>query len=208
MTDELSRPLHRQALRGSPTVSGEAWELFHDRILASLRPNFKVLDDAAISTAVTDVILDYAKRPQQYDPERLSLRGYLRMAVQGDLLNLLEKQTRERNHLKIIALDDVADEPEARNIWQEAEDREARLAVYLPTDTSVEAFMRKLPEIIPDAREREVIVLMAEGERDSACFAVVLGCEQLDVAAQRKLVKQVKDRIRLRLKRYWQRPHE
>lgn len=137
-------------------------------------------------------------------PERLPLDRYLRMAAHGDLLNLVTKRKRQPT---LVSFDPVAHDRPVRNTMQEAEERDAQRAAFLPADQTWEAFMLKLVDLFPDPNDREVIELMAEGERESTRYAQVLGCDHLDVDAQQRRVKQAKDRIRLRLKRYGIRLH-
>lgn len=196
--DDESGRLHARALAGSPSLSGELWERWHGHLLAELRPKFRGLEATEVSDAVTDVILAYVEHPTQYQPDKLPLERYLRMAAHGDLLNLAEKKGRRPT---IIAFDPVAHDRPVRNSMQEAEQREAQRDANLPAGVQWETVMRALRDLIPDPVEREVIELMAEGERDSARFAALLGCATLAPAEQRKRVKQTKDRLRLRLKR-------
>ena len=92
MQDDEGRRFHARALAGGLTLSGELWVHYHDVLWRQLMAKFRALDEADISDAVTDVILGYAKRPQQYDPDKAPLGSYLRMAAGRDLLNLLEKR--------------------------------------------------------------------------------------------------------------------
>jgi hypothetical protein len=203
--EDESRALHARALAGSASLSAEIWERWHDALLAELAARFRGLEPAEVSDTITDVILSYVERPAQYQPDKLPLDRYLRMAAQGDLLNLLDKRRRQPN---IIPFEPVAHDRPTRNGMQEAEEREAQRDAVLPAGMAWEAFMRTLRDLFPDPNDREVIELMAEGERDSARFAQVLGCAALAVPEQRRQVKQVKDRIRLRLKRHGIRLHE
>jgi hypothetical protein len=47
--------------------------------------------------AAADAVLNYAERPERFDPARLNLEGYLAMSAQGDLLNALAKHGRRRD---------------------------------------------------------------------------------------------------------------
>ena len=199
-----SRALHARALAGSRSLSGELWERWHHTLLRELCPKFPGLEAEEVSDVITDAMLSYAERPAQYQPDRLPLDRYLRMAAYGDLLNLVRSKKRPP---KLVPLDPVAHDRPARNSEQEAEERDDRRAAVLPADKPWEAFMLTLVELFPDAQDREVIELMAEGERESMRYEQVLGCGHLAVAEQRRQVKQAKDRIRLRLKRYGIRLH-
>lgn len=194
-----SRRLHARALAGDRTVSGEVWERWYTGLVRQLRVKFPVLDDTAIHDAVSDVIFDYIERPARYDPAKAPLDRYLLMAARGDLLNLLQKRKRQPT---VIPLDPVAHDRPARNTVQEDEERENWLRAYLHVALSWEEFMRRLGEVLPDPLDREVLDLMAEGERATTRFAMLIGCADLDEAEQRKHVKQTKDRIRARLRRH------
>lgn len=67
--------------------------------------------------------------------------------------------------------------------------------------------MLTLVELFLDAHDRELIELMAEGEHESERYARVLGVDHLDIAERRRRVKQAKDRVRRRLKRFGIRFH-
>jgi hypothetical protein len=75
----------------------------------------------------------------------------------------------------------------------------------IDTDEFGPVLKRAISELLPDERDREVLNLMMERERNTAAFARILQIEHLPVADQRRRVKQTKDRIRLRVKRYLER---
>lgn len=124
--------------------------------------------------------------------------------MQGDLRNLIAHRERQP---KLVPFDPVVHDRPARNTMQEADERDAQRAAFLPADLAWEAFVLKLVDLFPDPRDRAVIELMAEGERAATRYAHVLGCDHLGLDAQRRQVNKVKDRIRLRLKRYGIRLH-
>lgn len=166
------------------------WERLHEPLFRRLRPNFWGLDETDIRDVVLDVILAYAEHSERYDPSKSRLDSYLAMAAQGDLLNLVEKLKRRP---KAVPIDDVAEPELERNSRHEEETRRIREALA--------ALMPRICEILPEPTYREVLELMADGVRDSRRFAEVLRCTDLEVAEQRRRVKQAKDLIRLRLKR-------
>lgn len=196
MDQDESYRYHERALARDPLVSSELWERLHAPLFRRLRPTFGGLDTTDVEDAITDVILEFCEHPERYNPDKRTLDGYLAMAARGDLLNLLEKRKRLP---KIVPLPSVEHDDANRNREQEVED--AYVDDYLPDAISEEALLKKLRDILPDPTDREVYEMMADGVRETTRYARVLGCEELDPAAQRKLVKQVKDRIRIRLKR-------
>ena len=78
----------------------------------------------------------------------------------------------------------------------------------LPEGMDAQAVVSHLYTAIPDPRDRQVHLLMYNGERRTSVFAAVLGLEHLPIEVQRQRVKQVKDRLRLRIKRYGGKIHE
>jgi len=56
-------------------------------------------------------------------------------------------------------------------------------------------------EIVPEAEFQQVLALMIDGVRETSAYAQILGITDLPEAAQRKQVKQVKDRLKKRLQR-------
>lgn len=202
--DDDSRALHARILAGDRALSAVLFERWHAGLLRELHQKFPTLDLAEVSDAITDVIFSYVERPAQYQPERLPLDRYLRMAAQGDLLNLITKRERQP---QLVPFDPVVHDRPARNSMQEAEERDAQRAAFLPADLPWEAFVLKLADLFPDPNDRAVIELMAEGEREATRYAQVLGCDHLALETQRRQVNKVKDRIRVRLKRYGIRLH-
>jgi len=193
---EASVRFHERALAGDRTVSSELWLHIHQEFFGRLRARFRTLDDTDIADAITDVVLGYTERPTAFHPDKLPLDRYLAMAIRGDLLNLIEKRQRQP---KFISLTRVVDDGVGRNSEQEVETTYGD--DYLPDGVSREMLMKKLRDILPSPTDQEVYEMMSDGVRETTRYAQVLGCETLDSAAQRKLVKQAKDRIRVRLKR-------
>lgn len=107
----------------------------------------------------------------------------------------------------MLGIAPVAQDKPERKSMQEAAPSAARRSAVPPAGMAWEAFVLKLVDLFPDPTDRQVIELMAEGERAMARYAQALGCVHLDAEAQRRRVEQAKERIRLRLKRYGIRLH-
>jgi RNA polymerase sigma-70 factor, ECF subfamily len=145
-------------------------------------------DPDRVADVVEDLLLGFVQRPQQYDPGRLSLRAYLKMAAGRDLLNARAKECRRR--AREIPLESVA-EPAANGKEEDEDDVRDWLA-----DSRVAAVIAGF-----DTAERAVWELMLTGERAGAACAGVLGIVGRPVAEQEREVKRVKDRIKARLRR-------
>mgnify|MGYP005858100205 CR=1 FL=1 len=183
--------LHRRLMAGDPTAPADLFAAYYEDVVAWLRRQGLSLprgvDPDVYYEAAFRALTSYAQRPSAYDPARRGLRGYLRMAARGDLLNLLE---RERRRARLLAPLDVADAAAARNRERGG-----------PEEASeAEALVARVREERPEA-ERRVLDLMAQGERRIAPYVEALGLAHLPGDEQRRRVKQAKDRLKKRLRR-------
>jgi DNA-directed RNA polymerase specialized sigma24 family protein len=141
-----------------------------------------------VADVVGDLVLAFARKPEQYDPGRSSVRAYLRMAADGDLRNAQAKERRRTAHE--IPLESVA-EPAADGKEGDEDDVRAWLA-----DTRVAAVIAAFTPV-----ERAVWELMLAGDRSTAACAAVLGITDRPTTEQEREVKRAKGRIKVRLKR-------
>jgi hypothetical protein len=158
-----------------------------------------------IPDAVEDALVNYFKRPEQYQPAKRGLWGYLVMAATGDLLNAIEKERRTLRREKPVA--DV----------EYGLDRRNRVVVSAGSKLDAEgpeyrAFFKELRTAadreFTDPREREVAELMIGGISNVEAFAAVMGIGQLPLEQQRVQVKRCKDRVSKRLQRLGERLRE
>lgn len=189
--------LHERLLGGDPTVTAEIAERFMRPLVKKLSARYRRLDDPhLVSTAVEDALLSYFDRPEQYDPRRLNLFSYLRMSADGDLRNMLKRRQKEVSRL--ISLEPV-----------ELGDPESEYTVEVADDFDLESLIikraslvwKRLAEILPDAIDQEIVLLIMDGVRATDSFADVLGITDLSPAEQAAEVKRHKDRIKKRLQR-------
>jgi hypothetical protein len=149
-----------------------------------------------LESIATDLLLDVGTRPEQYDPDRLSLFAYLRMAARGDVSNALEKEQRRTAHY--VSWENVEIGTHARNsTWTSAAD---------PADEVIEALDREkvlaMREQFND-RDWECVLLLLDGERRTEPFAVALGLQDRPKGQQALEVKRAKDRLKKKLQRRW-----
>jgi hypothetical protein len=147
-------------------------------------------DEHACLTAAEDAVLALLRDPTIYDPAQRGLIGFLRMAAERDLENVLQKEL--RHHRKRENRDCVELAPDPRNSEEEG------LADDLPSfdDSDIAVEIDGFT-----ATERAVFELMRTGERATAAYVPLLGIEHLPEAEQAREVKRVKDRIIKRLQR-------
>jgi hypothetical protein len=147
-------------------------------------------DEHACLTAAEDAALALVRNPALYDPAKRTLKGFLCMAAERDLLNELQKEARHhrnRNHPDCVEL-----APDGRN--------------PLPGGTEDDLPSFDDPRLAAEiARftpaERAVFELMRAGERSTTAYVSVLGIGHLTKDEQEREVKRAKDRITKRLQR-------
>jgi len=196
---DIQLALHRRIRHGDPTAFAELCELALPHLVSFLTTHYPHADNHSCETVAIDLLLNYHGRPEQYDQERLSLFAYLRMAAKYDMLNLIEK--RRRHQQKLLPLEeyqDVAVAEADRNSYQKAETLEAWIGNYTDLKAS-EVIQEALRQF--EGQEREILLLMLEGKRETAVYSEVLGISTLSVEDQQREVKRTKDRIQKRLKR-------
>src|SRR5579875_533763 len=86
----------RLVARDDPRASDELASWLYLDLIQELqaREHISTPDDM-IAEAVGDAILDYCENPEQFEPERGSLRGYLLMKARSDLHNMLARLQRQ-----------------------------------------------------------------------------------------------------------------
>ncbi|HYG82141.1 MAG TPA: hypothetical protein VD861_17205, partial [Pyrinomonadaceae bacterium] len=105
------------------------------------------------------------------------------------LLNSLRREKGEEN--KVVELDDV------RAVYNAGDDAETAL-ISREFQAGV---IGRLRRVFTNPMDLRVLALMIEGERETEAFAETLGVTERPPEEQRKLVKQVKDRINKTLDR-------
>jgi hypothetical protein len=190
--------LYQRLLAGVATAPSQLAVAYVDRLAAWLAAkNPHAPEDLRIEAA-GEAVWSLIHNPASYDPTRLGLFAYLRMAAQGDLRNLL---TRERkHHAGRVAWKMVEDSPDAGKYLGRDDDpslplrlAEAAAAPEAPALVAVYAAASPV--------ERRVLDLMAAGERSTAVFAEAMALSDRPKDEQQREVKKMKDCLKQRLKR-------
>jgi RNA polymerase sigma-70 factor (ECF subfamily) len=185
--------MHARLLADDVTAPAELAETMLDPLIAKLAKKYPGLHASELLVdAVTDALMNYIKNPAQFDPSKLSLPGFLKMAADRDLRNALAKLGRLRG--REIFLEDVELVQEAGNNEVEADHRESRVLG--------QKIKNGLSKIFTDPKDLKLMELIFSGERETAVFAEILGIGNLPTETQRREVKRHKDRIKKRLERY------
>lgn len=198
---EEDRELQARLLNGDTTASNDLVSTYLDDVADWLATRYSGEHPNDCSTAAEDAILDFIRRPTTYDPERQTLKTYLRMSADGDMRNLLRS---ERRHGKRRVNLDLIDP----TVKSRLRDEEADPAHLLERRAEDEEKSARLRSLIPDwlaagltAEEVHVLGLMRMKERRTTVYAAALGILHLPFEEQQRKVKQVKDRLNKRKER-------
>jgi hypothetical protein len=190
---------HERILRQDATAFAELCETALPHLVAFLQQKFPGADPHLHENTAIDCLLAYHANPTQYDPARLPLFAYLRMATRYDMLTAV-KQT-HRQQQRTISLDDPAIESQLAQMLEPDDEQllDEWLAEY--TNESVAAILAGVDELLEE-QEKQILFLMLEGERRTERYATLMGLADADVPTQQHEVKKVKDRINKKLRRF------
>ncbi|MEA2642201.1 MAG: hypothetical protein QOF51_3595 [Chloroflexota bacterium] len=194
-TDDAGRKLHARLLAGDPTAPSELAERYLDRLTSWLCAHFHRMDPHDLEEIAITLILDLAKRPQQYDPARLGLESYLHMAASRDAANA--RQGGARRAAYETPLDPVELSERARNSLVSEDADPAELVVQREATMMTTMW---LDEHFPGP-DRALVQLLVAGERHTVPYAKILGIEHLSELDQRRMVNRAKDRLKKQLRR-------
>jgi hypothetical protein len=193
VTGDWFSQIHERLLAGDATAPAELIEMVLEGLserLSKKHPKFRGTE--MLADALTDALMDYVKRPAQFDPLKGSLPGFLLMAADRDLLNAFAKAKRRMQ--REIYLEDVELAADGGNLVIQGED----VGILLDS----EDMWQEIKKLFSGPKDSETLRLMLEGERSTEAFVKVLGLDGLTLPEQRRQVKQHKDRIAKRIERY------
>lgn len=190
---------HQRILRRDITAFAQLCEVALPHLISFLETRFVQVEAHLHQSVATDCLLSYHVKPTQYNPDKLSLFAFLRMAAKNDMLNALDKEGRVEQRLLDIddhgiqnqlAPEDTPSKELAQKNW---------LQQY--TDQTPSEVLQALAAEL-SASDQQVLLLMYEGIRPTARYAEVLGITRLTEGEQRQEVKRVKDRLNKKIQRF------
>jgi len=189
--------LHQLLLAGDATAPAMLAEAVLDELTRRVESHSRrTRDPQLVADAVVDAVMDFVKAPERFDPSQMGILSFLEMAARRNLSNALVSLRRQ--NMRILQAGAVALEESARNEKErrplDALSRRERTRRMLD---AIDAEQSK--SFSPE--EVAVLRLIADGERATDRYAEVLGLSDKPVVEQRRIVKQVKDRLMKRLKR-------
>ena len=188
--DELLN-IHNRLLDEDPLATYDMFDAAVPLIERHLKFRFPSLapgiDRDIYTLAAYQALTDYFKSPNNYDPQKRGLKGYLEMIAYRDMQNLLQKEYRR---IKRTASLDVALHLSDGNNLSESviDDIEAK-----------RVFDEWTRDLTPP--DRNLLSLMVDGERSTEAAAQALDITHLPTAERAREVKKAKDRLKKRLQR-------
>lgn len=180
--------MHHRLLAGDELATAEIAEIFLPALTRQLTAMFpNVTDPHTIATAVEDALISYFQRPRQFDSSRLGLFSYLRMAARGDLLNSIRSS-------KVVELT----LPDSEHVLETLRDPADIEEVMVKGESPL---LREVNELLKNRLDRALFALMADGVRETAEYAELLGITGRPVDEQAAIVKRNKDRLKRSLQR-------
>jgi DNA-directed RNA polymerase specialized sigma24 family protein len=98
LSADVARRLYQRLLERDPVAPADFAVAFLKPLIAWIRSTNPGIDPMACEEAAGEAIVRFLNDPTKYDPQRLQLEAFLRMAAQRDLLNLLRKERRHQQH--------------------------------------------------------------------------------------------------------------
>lgn len=192
--EDLSQHLHDRLLSGDVTAPAEIAELFLPEVTAYLSRRFPNLTDPHwIDIAVTDALMNYFLRPEQFNPGKASLINYLKFASRYDLYNLLRREK---------SLPDSVELEAAEMEYRAGQDDDPGVEEQIIQKYSTT--WAQICHLLPEPEDQEFLLMMMDGIRETAAYALLLKITDLPEDEQAKVVKRNKDRIKKMIIRHIQ----
>jgi RNA polymerase sigma-70 factor, ECF subfamily len=194
---ELGITLHRRLLnKADNRVTAEISEVFLPLLISDLRNRLPDLSDPhLVQTVAADTLITYFEHPERFDPGKRSLIGYLYMDAYGNLRNILKQQQ--------IFVELHPHVPEHEVVAAiSGDDQEQELL------EKTSPFVRRTLEQLTDETDREFVLMMMDGVRETSAYAEALGIQDQSIEEQSRAVKQHKDRLKKALRRKVATPRE
>jgi RNA polymerase sigma-70 factor, ECF subfamily len=200
--DEFESQLHSRMLVRDPVASEEVAGAFLEAVRKHVRIRARahgIFDPDLINDATVEAVFAYIRHPEKFFPDKSSLRTYLNLAAERDLINAVRKDRRRRRGEELSADVELTvisgnKEVDIQRIRRRLDDS------FLESVGDCETIERATSTIRPGT-DFALVKLMMEGERRTSVFAGVLGICSLPVTEQRQIVKRHKDRLKVQLKR-------
>lgn len=184
--------LHNSIKEKDDIALSKLYDMYGDYLVKTIKARYpkSYQDESFAFEAVNEALFGYFNSPDTFDPQLNTLKRFLEIAAERDILNLLQK---EKKHSKKINLPDDVELHE--NFWNSIVKEE-----NLPdSDLISSQSLKKVEQELEKHFNKEDLLLakmVLIGERSTEVFSKVLKIEGLTIEEQKNEVKKVKDRIK------------
>jgi RNA polymerase sigma-70 factor (ECF subfamily) len=192
--------VYGRLLRRDPTAPSDLAVAFLECLSSWLtaRSRNQSVPEDLIHEAAEDAILSLIRNPSSFRAETGDLVAYLKMSAQGDLLNRLRREAKHRQGR--TSLERVEQSDQAGKYLGREADPSLPMQVEEHLSRTGDPLPNSVRRGLTDAEAR-VLDLMMQGERKTSVYAQAYGIAGMESEAQRRMVKQVKDKLKKRLDR-------
>lgn len=202
MSEDAGLALHRRLVDGDVTAASDLATTLLDYLIGWLvETNSARIPEHMCIEAAEDALIALAKSPASFNPAKgKRLIAYLQMSAQGDLRNILQRESRHQQHR--MSLESVELSPDAGKYLGTDDDPSLPMQIQEESEQA----NRENQNVGPardglTAAESQALDLVLDGERKTAAFAEVLGLCHLPPDVQQVEVKRVKDKLKKRIER-------
>lgn len=197
-SSEEERELHQRLLDGDRLAPVDLVTAYLEPLIAHLQQCNRGADPHHCGQAAEDALLSLIRNPSSFSPDDMGLAAYLRRSAQCDFINIWRRDGKHRQKRETW---NVVELPENEGKYLGMEHRE-----FHATDDGQENMSKRKAIVDREAvklsePDRRVLELMRRGERRTSAYAEAYGVSHLSPEEQAREIKQVKDRLKVRLKR-------
>jgi len=186
--------LHNAIKHKDNLALAKLYDLYGDSLVTTLKsryPRASSRDELFIFESVNEALFGYYKNPETYNPELNTLKRFLEMAAERDLLNILQKEKRHSNKK------DLPDDVELQDIfWNNIKKDENLPDGNMVTSETFDLIENELKQHFSNDQDISLAKMILSGERATEAFAELLAINHLSLEEQRLFVKKTKDRIK------------
>ena len=193
------KQLLSEILGGDDLALSKLYTLHGETIITSLKswyPKVAQKDEALVLEAVNEAFWGFFNNPATFDPERNSLKRFLEVAADRDLINILNRE--KKHSLKKDLPEDVELQ---EKLWNSTVGNGNSADSEMIHDELMETAENELARYFKTEQDISLVKLILQKERETGVYVEVLGIQNLSIDEQREEVKRHKDRIKKVLQR-------
>lgn len=191
--------LHHQIQSGDDIALAKLYELYGGDMVSWLKrlyPQITLQDDALIFEAVNDAFWGYFRNPGTFDTNKNTLKRFLEIAAERDLINIIEKGEKHSN--KVSLPNNVELE---EKFWNSIKGTTVSSDEQVMHKEIMNLVDKELAKYFLNEKDMILAKMIMQGIKETHEFIEILEVGGLQKVAQQEEVKKNKDRIKKVLER-------